>query len=151
MHFMDEVRRVVQRARGIETLAGLAEKVENALDRLGETALHLGRTAMSAQFRTAFAHATPFQEVMGDMVMAWMLLWRAAAAAPQLEKLLEGREGEARRRRVETHKNAAFYHGQIRTAAFFINTLLPATLGKMAAILAAESAAVDMPEAGFGG
>ena len=151
MHFMAEVQGVVKRARGIEILTGLADKVEAAVNRLGETALHLGRTAMSAQFRTAFAHATPFQEVMGDVVMAWMLLWRARVAAPQLEKLLAGLDTDARRAKIASHKNAAFYDGQIRSAAFFINTRLPASLGQMEAILGTESAAVDMPEAGFGG
>jgi hypothetical protein len=151
MNFMGEVRRVVQRARGIASLADLADKVETALNRLGDTAMQLGSAAMSERFRTAFAHAAPFQEIMGDVVMAWMLLWRAAVAAPQLEKLLDGLDEEARRRKIETHRNAAFYHGQLRTAAFFINTLLPVTLGKMDAVMAAESAAVDMPEAGFGG
>jgi hypothetical protein len=39
----------------------------------------------------------------------------------------------------------------VQTARYFINSLLPVTLGKMDAIMAAESAVVDMPEAAFGG
>jgi hypothetical protein len=151
MNFMDEVRQVVQRARERGILAGLADKLEQALNRLGDTAMHLGQAAMSAQFRTAFAHAVPFQEVMGDVIMAWMLLWRATVAVAPLEKLLAGLEGDARRKKIETHKNAAFYHGQIQSATYFINSLLPVTHGKMDAIMAAESAVVDMPEAAFGG
>jgi len=151
MAFMGEVRRIVTRARAIEALADLADKVDKALNRLGETALHLGQTAMSERFRAAFAHAAPFQEVMGDVVMAWMLLWRAVVAAPQLDALLAGLGGDARREKIAAHKSAAFYHGQILSARYFINSLLPATHGKMDAILAAETAMVDMPEAGFGG
>ena len=151
MNFMGEVNRVVARARDIQALADLAGKVAKAVNRLGETAMHLGQAAMSDQFRAAFAHATPFQEVMGDVVMAWMLLWRAAVAAPQLAKLTEGLEEEARQEKIATHKNAAFYHGQILSARYFINSLLPVTHGKMDAILATESAVVDMPEVAFGG
>jgi hypothetical protein len=151
MNFMDEVRRVVQRARICDGLSDLADKVEKALDRLGDTALHLGQAAMSDRFRTAFAHAAPFQEVMGDVIMAWMLLWRATVAVPPLENLLAGLAGDARRKKIDTHKNATFYHGQVQTARYFINSLLPVTLGKMDAIMAAESAVVDMPEAAFGG
>jgi hypothetical protein len=88
---------------------------------------------------------------MGDVIMAWMLLWRATVAVPQLEKLLEGLTGDARRQKIETHKSAAFYHGQVLSATYFINSLLPVTHGKMDAIMATESAVVDMPEAGFGG
>ena len=130
---------------------GKDEPREKALQRLGDTALHLGQAAMSAQFRTAFAHAAPFQEVMGDVIMAWMLLWRASVAVPPLEKLLAGLEVDARQEKIETHKNAAFYHGQIQSATYFINSLLPVTHGKMDAIMAAEPAVVDMPEAAFGG
>ena len=151
MNFMDEVRRVVQRARACDGLSDLADKVEKTLDRLGDTALHLGQAAMSDRFRTAFAHAAPFQEVMGDVIMAWMLLWRATVAVSPLEKLLAGLEGDARRKKIDTHKNVTFYYGQVQTARYFINSLLPATLGKMDAIMAAESAVVDMPEAAFGG
>jgi alkylation response protein AidB-like acyl-CoA dehydrogenase len=151
MNFLGEVNRVVARAREIEALAGLADKVQTAVNRLGETAMHLGQTAMSERFRAAFAHATPFQEVMGDVVMAWMLLWRATIAAPQLEAMLAGMEGDARREKITTHKSAAFYHGQLLSARYFINSLLPLSHGKMDAILATETAVVDMPEAGFGG
>jgi alkylation response protein AidB-like acyl-CoA dehydrogenase len=151
MNFMGEVRQAVERAREFERLADLADKLEKALQRLGDTALHLGQAAMSAQFRTAFAHAAPFQEVMGDVIMAWMLLWRASVAVPPLEKLLAGLEVDARQEKIETHKNAAFYHGQIQSATYFINSLLPVTHGKMDAIMAAEPAVVDMPEAAFGG
>ena len=151
MNFMAEVRRVIDDARETDGLAELADKVAIILDRLGETALHLGQTAMSEKFRTAFAHATPFQEVMGDVVMAWMLLWRACVAAPQLERLLAGLADDARHNKIETHKNAAFYHGQIQTATYFINSLLPVTHGKMDAIMAADPAVVEMPEAAFGG
>lgn len=83
--------------------------------------------------------------------MAWMLLWRATVAFPALEKLLAGLEDDARRKKIETHKNAAFYHGQIQSATYFVNSLLPVAQGRMDAILAAESAVVDMPEASFGG
>jgi hypothetical protein len=59
--------------------------------------------------------------------------------------------GEERQRRIAGNRNAAFYEGQIQTARYFIASLLPVTLGKMAAVRAADSAVVDIPEASFGG
>jgi alkylation response protein AidB-like acyl-CoA dehydrogenase len=151
MSLLQEIQQVIARARDLELLASLAEPLAQAVERLGQTALHLGQTAMSPKLRTAFAHATPFQEVMGDVVMAWMLLWRASVAVPQLERLVGPAAGEERRRKIEGHKHAAFYEGQVQTARYFINSLLPITMGKMTAILAADSAVVDIPEAAFGG
>jgi hypothetical protein len=58
---------------------------------------------------------------------------------------------EARKEKSKTDKNAAFYEGQIKTAEFFANVVLPATMGKFKAIAATNDAAVEIPEASFGG
>jgi hypothetical protein len=67
-----------------------------------------------------------------------MLLWRATLASAALEK-------GARK------KDEAFYQGQLKSAEFFIHTVLPVTLGKMNAILDTSAAAVEIEEASFGG
>jgi len=100
--------------------------------------LHMGTMAMSLKVMNAFAFAHPFMEVCGDVVMAWMLLWRATIASQKLEK----KPGK---------KDAAFYNGQIKSAEFFIYSILPITFGKMKAILAANGAAVEIEEDAFGG
>jgi hypothetical protein len=100
--------------------------------------MHLGTTAMSPKFKVAFAFAFPFLEVMGDVIMAWMLLWRAALANQKLES-------------GPKKKDVAFYEGQLKTAEFFIQTILPATLGKMDGIVKSSSSAIDISEAAFGG
>ena len=112
--------------------------VEAAVNKLGEVALYMGKAAMSPQVLSAFAFAHPFQDVCGDVILAWQLLWRATVAAGALEK-------GARK------KDTAFYEGQLKTAEFFIHSILPITLGKMEAILATNSAVVEIDEAGFGG
>jgi hypothetical protein len=109
-----------------------------ALNKLGEVALHLGKTAMSPQVMTAFAHAYAFMEVSGDVVLSWQLLWRATVAA---EKLQNGAK----------KKDAAFYEGQLKSAEFFTHSILPVTHGKMDAILGTNSAVVDITEDAFGG
>ncbi|MCP4695056.1 MAG: acyl-CoA dehydrogenase [Desulfobacterales bacterium] len=138
MNLLQEIRKSVAMAREAEGLAPLAEKVAEAVNRLGETAMALGSAAMSPEIRAAFSHAKPFLDVMGDVCMAWMLLWRAAVAAPKLAAGGKPRE-------------MAFYEGQIKSAQFFINTILPVTLGKMTSITGMDGAAVEIPEKAFGG
>ena len=125
-------------ARETKGLEELTVEVETAVNRLGEVALHIGKSALSPQFKVAFAHAFPFLEVMGDVVMAWMLLWRAALAKQKLD-------GGARKKDVD------FYEGQLKTAEFFIQTLLPTTMGKMNSIVKSNGSAVEISEAAFGG
>jgi hypothetical protein len=138
MDLMGEIQGTIAAAKSNARVADLAGKLEAALNKLGEVALHLGKTAMSPQVMAAFAHAYPFMEVCGDVVMAWLLLWRATLAAGKLD-------GGAKK------KDAAFYEGQLKSAEFFTHCVLPVTLGKMDAIMATSGAAVDISEDSLGG
>ncbi|MGD9972770.1 MAG: acyl-CoA dehydrogenase [Desulfatirhabdiaceae bacterium] len=150
MDLLGEIQKTTAAAKAIPALQDYAVQVEKAVNKLGEVAMHLGATAMSPNVMSAFAFAHPFLDVTGDVMMAWMLLWRAVIAATQMEKLAGSLDAEARRKAVEKNKNAAFYEGQIRSAEYFIYSILPVTWGKMKAITTTNSAAVDIPEAAFG-
>jgi hypothetical protein len=138
MDLLGEIQKTLARAKGAERLEGLVDRVEKAVNRLGETALHLGQSAMSPKVLNAFAFAHPFMDVCGDVILAWLHLWRATVAAAALEKGAK-------------KKDAAFYEGQLKSAEFFIHTILPVTHGKMKAILETNGAAVEISDAAFGG
>jgi alkylation response protein AidB-like acyl-CoA dehydrogenase len=138
LNFMGEIQATVVRAKEMDGLKEISEKVEKVTNRLGETALIIGQKAMSAEFKVAFAHALPFLYAMGDTIMAWMLLWRAVVASEKLTA-------------KPKKKDIAFYEGQIKTAQFFIQTELPLTSGKMDAIQGGCAAAIEISDEGFGG
>jgi alkylation response protein AidB-like acyl-CoA dehydrogenase len=151
MEFLGEIQKVTAQAKETKGLEGLAELLDAAVNRLGGVAMHMGKTAMSLDFKVAFSHALPFLDVMGDVIMGWMLLWRANVAAPKLAELLGDLEGEARLEKINKNKNAAFYEGQVKSAEYFIQAILPVTLGKMASIEASSKAIAEIPEVSFGG
>ena len=138
INLLGEIQKTVAQAKEAAGLEEIATDVEKATNRLGEVAMHLGTNAMSAQFKVAFAAAFPFLEVMGDVIIAWMLLWRAALAQQQLTA-------------GPKKKDIDFYEGQIKTAEFFIHSILPTTLGKMNGIAKGNGAVVEISEAAFGG
>lgn len=138
MDLLGEIQHTIAAARTNSRTEEFADKVEAAVNKLGEVALHLGKTAMSPDVMAAFANAYPFMEVAGDVVMSWLLLWRAMIAAEKLDAGAKKRD-------------AAFYEGQLKNAEFFTHSVLPVTLGKMDVVLAANAAAVDMSEDAFGG
>ena len=137
MDLLGEMNKTLAEAKAISGLEDFAADLEKAVNKLGEVGIHMGTTAMSPKVLNAFGFAYPFMDVTGDVVMAWMLLWRATIAARKVEKAKK--------------KDAAFYEGQIKGAEFFIKTLLPITLGKMNAILMNNGAAVEISEDAFGG
>jgi alkylation response protein AidB-like acyl-CoA dehydrogenase len=138
MDLMGEIQKTLAQAKAFESLQPMAASLEAGLNKLGEVAMHLGGKAMSPEVLTAFAHAHPLLEVSGDVVLAWMLLWRATIAAQKLEKGAK-------------KKDVAFYEGQLKSAEFFTQSVLPITQGKMRSILATNSAVIDISEDSFGG
>jgi alkylation response protein AidB-like acyl-CoA dehydrogenase len=137
MDLLGEMNRIIADAKGLPALENLAASFEKAVNKLGEVGIHMGTIAMSPKVLTAFAFAHPFMEVTGDVAMAWMLLWRATIAARKLEKAKS--------------KDKAYYEGQLKSAEYFIASILPITLGKMNAIMAGNGAAVEISEDAFGG
>lgn len=133
-----EIRKTIETAKKLTGLEDMAEKTAAVTAELEKTAGFIGGMAASDKALTAYSHAYTFMDVTGDTVLAWMLLWRAAVAA---QKLQAGAKG----------KDAVFYEGQIASARFFINTVLPVSHGKMAVILAADSTATYLSDDAFGG
>jgi hypothetical protein len=101
MDVYEEIKKTIEQASGIDSLKPLSSALETTVDQLGETAMVIGKQAMSPTFKTAFAYAHPFMMAMGDVIMGWMLLWRAAVSAPKLEKLVGHLEGEKKPRSLK--------------------------------------------------
>ncbi len=138
MAFLGEIMKTVAAAKEVEATKDLAERVEGMVNKLGEVAGHLGKNAMSLNYKIAFAHSLPYLDVMGDTIMAWMLLWRALIASQKLED-------------NPKKKDVAFYDGQVKTAEFFIRTIVPTSIGRMSTIVDFCPAAIDISDEGFGG
>ncbi|RPJ79921.1 MAG: acyl-CoA dehydrogenase, partial [Deltaproteobacteria bacterium] len=130
MDLLAEMNKTIAAAKAIKGLEETATKVEAAVNKLGGVAMNMGATAMSEKVLDAFASALPFLNVCGDVIMAWMLLWRASVAAGKVEQAKK--------------KDAAFYDGQIKTAQFYINSMLPSTVGAMDSLLAIDPSIMQM-------
>lgn len=124
-----EITLTIAAANQHDRLKGLAGKLESAVGLLEITCTRAIQALFSAQSPSAFACAHPLMEATGDVVTAWMLLWRAVIADEKLDS-----------------KEAPFYKGKIKAAEFFITTILPATLGKLNAVTYENNPAADMDE-----
>jgi len=134
MDMLGEVNTTISNAKAAG-LEDMANSLQAAVNKLGEVAMIMGTTAMSPKVLDAFASATPFLEVCGDVCMAWMHTWRATVATQKMEKAKK--------------KDLAFYQGQVFTAKYFIEQLLPGAMGKMDAVKEPTSAIMEMPEEAF--
>jgi hypothetical protein len=127
-----EINLTIETAKKQDRLKELAEKLESGVALLETTCTNASRAMFSTHAASAFASAHPLMEATGDIIMAWMLLWRAVIADEKLQS-----------------KDASFYRGKIKAAEFFITTLLPVTLGKLNAVTYENNPAADMDEGLF--
>lgn len=149
-YFLAQINKTVAEAKTVEGVKELAEKVAHVTSRLEELAADIGQRSRSEKVLNAYAFAHPFLEITGDVTMAWMMLWRAMVAAPKLAKKAGSLDREAVVKKAAKNKDAAFYDGQLQTARFFIHTILPATCGKMDAVLEGDTCVEDIQDFSFG-
>ncbi len=135
MDLLEEMNKTIADAKKITILKDMALKMEGAVHSFGETAMHMGMTAISEKVLDAFAIAHPFLDVTGDVCLAWLELWRAVVAAGKIEKAKK--------------KDQAFYQGQIKTAEYFINFVIPSTMAKMETLRHNVPSIMEMPDAAF--
>ena len=132
---MGEIQATIALAKEVG-LEEMATAVETALNKAGECAMVIGGAAMGERILDAFGSATLFQECCGDLMMAWMHLWRAAVAQPKIDT-------------AQKKKDKVFYQGQVATARFFMDHMLPIGLGKMDSVQALTRSIMEMPEDAF--
>ncbi len=137
MDFIGEIQATIAKAREMDEVRELAERLGKTVGFMGDAAMHLGAMAMEGKIKPALAHSLPFLHAMGDVIMAWMLVWRAAVATRRMEKA--------------SNKDKAFYAGQVKTAEFYIKTVLHETAGRFKSIKETCDAAITIPDEGFGG
>jgi hypothetical protein len=132
-----EILEVVDKARKYPELEALAHKLASLVDTWQVVAGQVKQDIGNGQVQNAFVHAYAFMDITGDMVMAWMLLWRACTA---LDKM----NGEGKK------KDLKFYRGQLKSAENFIGTVIPVTFGKANSILEKCGAAIEIEDEEFG-
>lgn len=136
MNFLSEIKSTIDTAKTEETLLPFATIVENIFNSYSETVIRIAKK-LPEDAQKAFAQATPLLEATGDLVMGWMLLWRARIAIKALSE-------------KPKKKDIPFYNGLIKTCEFFVTSILPVTEGKLQSINAMNSAVIEMDEASFG-
>ncbi|OQY01331.1 MAG: acyl-CoA dehydrogenase [Desulfobacteraceae bacterium 4572_130] len=149
-NFIEEIQNTIKTSQKIKGLEKITQNLAHAVSKLEITAQDIKQRMGSEKILNAFSFAHPFLEVTGDVTMAWMLLWRACVASQKILKKAGSLEKEILIQKALKNKDIAFYAGQIKTAEFFINTILPSTLGKMDAIMDGDTCVEDILEQSFG-
>lgn len=124
-------------ASQLDGLEGIAERQLEAVGTLEQTLRSVGARAAEGQLDDVMAHASSFQSLFGVVVLGWLWLRAAHAAARALPGCPEGSD------------EASFYTGKLAAARFYSTHELPAVGGLSRIVTEADPLLNELDEAGF--
>ena len=124
----------------IEGLAKFDEVIEMMKKQLGEMKILL-----------LLNNATPFQQAMFPLILAWLHLWSLTLTTPKAKALLGDAKGPDRAKIIAENPEAAYYSGRVLSAQFFIGAEFPKFYGRIACMMNNEGAALKVEADNFTG
>ena len=130
MSFLSEMNTTIKIYGNNETLKSISDDVRKAVDLLAEMAMFYTQCGKEGRFMVPIATAYPFLHMMGTICLAWLLFWQAGISQEKLEQILGSKgidkaDRKALRSLLQNDKEAAFYHGKVMSATFYIRNVLP--------------------------
>ncbi len=125
--------------------------VERGLAKLDEVIEMLKGQMAGGKFMHLFMNATPLQQAMFKLTLAWTQLWALTIATPKMKEIVGDAKGEERDKLLEDNNEAAFYSGRVLSAQFFLGAEFPKYFGMVESILFGETAVLKASDPSFTG
>lgn len=131
---LDKMNESVEEAKGFADLSSYADEVGRAISALQNLTDFLLAAASSENAYLAYAWATNYLEIFGDIVLGWMMIWQAAIVC---------------RKADHDPNDKSYYEAKVLTAKFYVGSILPAVHGKIEAIHRNDKSLLQMGEGLF--
>ncbi len=153
MNMLGEMGATVARAKASDDLKAYAGRLEEAVGALMELTMTFATLGKSGSFLVPVLYASPFLDIMGDVLMGHFLLQAASIAEEKLKVIYAeaGAEKSKGRQRalVRENRDVAFYTGKIASAKFFASEILPTIKGRCEAIRIGDKIALEIADESF--
>ncbi|RJR27078.1 MAG: acyl-CoA dehydrogenase [Desulfobacteraceae bacterium] len=146
---ISRITKTIEEAKKIEAIVQYANTVQMVKDQLVEIVGYLMSMLKNGKMVDVYAKATPFLEVMGDLALGWMHLWQLSLSYPKLIDLVGVASGEELDQMIDESKEAAFYHGKVLTARYYIGSVLKRSFGKIEQLRSDEFPVLNISDASF--
>lgn len=136
-----QVKNTIAKAKGIvdEKYISLVEK---GMVKLDEAIDMMKQQIATQKFMHLFMNATPLQQAMYMMAMAWVHLWSLTITLPKLKAIAGDLKGAERNKLLQDNSEAAFYQGKVLSSQFYIGVEMPKYFGKIDSLLGGEAAVI---------
>jgi alkylation response protein AidB-like acyl-CoA dehydrogenase len=127
------------------------ELFDRGIKKLDEVIEMMKGQMATGKFLHLFMNATPLQQAMYMLVMAWMHIWILKVAQPKMKDLVGDTKGADRDKLLKENAEAAFYSGKVLSSQFYLGAEFPKYFGKIEALLLGESAVIKASDEVFTG
>jgi len=124
----------------VRGLAKFDEVIEMMKKQMGE-----------GKFMALVLNATPLQQAMFPLIMAWLHLWSLTITIPKAKAILGDAKGAERQKLIAENAEAAYYSGRMLSSQFYIGAEFPKFFGRIDCIMNNEGAALKAEPGNFTG
>lgn len=127
--------------------AGEAAILKKSVDSLGQVTMKFVEWGMGGNVISPQLHAVPYLYNFGDVLVSFLLLDHAQLALAKLEEIWKSQgatEEEAKAKICTENEEARFLEGKVKSARYFINSLLPQAAARAKTILSEDMSAMKV-------
>jgi alkylation response protein AidB-like acyl-CoA dehydrogenase len=125
--------------------------VARGMEKLDEVINMMVKQLQEMKIIALVANATPLQQAMFPLIVAWLHLWSLTLTIPKAKALLGDAKGADRKKIIEDNADAAYYSGRVLSSQFFIGAEFPKFFGRIECIMTNEGAAIKAEADNFTG
>jgi len=125
--------------------------VVRGMEKFDEVIVMMVKQLQEGKFIALVANATPLQQVMLPLIMAWLHLWSLTITIPKSKAILGDVKGAERQKILNENADAAYYSGRVLSAQYFIGAEFPKFFGRIECIMNNEGAAIKAVSENFTG
>jgi alkylation response protein AidB-like acyl-CoA dehydrogenase len=148
MNLFGEINASLMKLKKSEELKRHVSILEEAYNALIDLTMHFAQLGKSAGFLIPILNATPYLEIMGDVVIGHFLMQAAGITEERLQAIYREKGADdskgKRRALVREDHEVAFYCGKIAAAKFFAVDILSTVKAKCEAIKFGEKIPIEM-------
>jgi len=136
----------IKEHKGHKELGELVGKLDAAKGELIKVTLKFGEL-MKADPVQPLLGATPYLEAFGHIVVSYYLLDAAVKAGAKLDAICKEKgaaDEQARAKLLSDNSEAAFYHGRVASARYFVHNVLPEVYALSAGMLSGDKSAMEV-------
>lgn len=146
---ISKIDETIKGAKEIDAIKESAEIVEKAKAALVKTVNDQMALLGEKRVMDVFFKATPFLEVMGDVILGWLHLWQLNISYPKLMSLIQDADDKEKAGIINENRDASFYHGKVSGAQYYIGSILKRVFGKFDQLAVDEAPCINMTEKSF--